>query len=79
MNPLKNLIGQTVNARIEIDDGNIQDVVGKVTHVEINDHYFYDKGEPIYITVSINSLGVMDDDIDSETLDDIPLECITKY
>lgn len=80
MNPLNELIGQTVNARIELDEDDVQYVVGKVLSVDINDFYFYEKGEPIYITVSINPLGELDDDIiDSETLATIPLDCITKY
>ena len=80
MNPLNELIGQTVNARIEIDEGDVQYIVGKVLSVDINDFYFYEKGEEIYITVSINPLGELDNDIiDSETLASIPLNCITKY
>lgn len=80
MNPLNELIGQTVNARIEIDEGDVQYIVGKVLSVNINDFYFYEKGEEIYITVSINPLGELDNDIiDSETLATIPLDCITKY
>jgi len=80
MNPLNKLIGQTVNARIEIEEGNVQYIVGKVLSVDIDDFYFYEKGEPIYITVSINPLGELESDIiDSETLASIPLNCITKY
>jgi len=80
MNPLNELIGQKVNARIEIDEGDVQYIVGKVLSVNIIDFYFYEKGEPIYITVSINPLEELDNDIiDSETLATIPLDCITKY
>ena len=39
----------------------------------------YDKGEPIYITVSIDPLEELNNDIDPETLAEIPLDCITKY
>lgn len=79
MNPLDKLIGQKVNACIEIDEGDIQCIVGKVLCVDINDYYFYDKGEPIHITVSIDPLEELDDKIDPETLGTIPLNCITKY
>lgn len=80
MNPLKKLIGQTVNARIELDEYNVQHIVGKVISIKVNDFYFYEKGEPIYITVSINPSEELDEDIiDSETLATIPLDCITKY
>ena len=79
MNPLNKLIGQTVNARIEIDKDEVQYIVGEVLSVDIDDFCFYEKGEPIYITVSINPLGELNDDIDSETLASVPLDCITKY
>ena len=80
MNPLNELIGQTVNARIELDEDDVQYVVGKVISVDIDDYYFYEKGEPIYITVSIYPLEELDEDIiDSETLASIPLDCITIY
>lgn len=79
MNPLDKLIGQIVNARIEIDEDDVQYILGEILSVDINDHYFYDKGEPIYITVSINPLEELDTNIDSETLAAIPLDCITKY
>lgn len=79
MNPLDKLIGQKVNARIEVDEDDIQYITGKVLSVEINDYYFYDKGEPIYISVSIDPLEEFNDKIDSETLATIPLDCITKH
>ena len=79
MNPLSELIGQTVNARIEIDVDDVHYIVGEVLSVNINHFHFYEKGEPIYITVSINSKEELNDEIDSETLASIPLECITKY
>ena len=47
--------------------------------VNVEDYYFYEKEEPIYITVSINPQKELDTNIDSETLAAIPLDCITKY
>ena len=79
MNPLDKLIGQIVNARIKIDEDDFKYVVGKVLSVDINDYYFYDKSEPIYITVLISPLEELDTNLDSETLATIPLECITKH
>lgn len=79
MNPLDKLIGQKVNARIEIDEDDVQYIIGKVRSVDINDYYFYDKGEPIYITVSIDPLEELNNNIDPESLVNIPLNCITKY
>ena len=80
MNPLNELIGQTVNARIELDEDDVQYVVGKVLSIKIDDFHFYEKGEPINIIVSINPLEELDDDIiGSEALATIPLGCITKY
>lgn len=79
MNPLDELIGQTVNVRIELEEGNVQYIVGEVLSVDIDDFYFYEKGEPIYITVSIDPLKELDENIDLEALASIPLECVTKY
>ena len=79
MNPLDKLIGLKVNARIEIDEDNVQYIIGKVRSVDINDYYFYDKGEPIFITVSIDPLEELNDNIDPETLAEIPLDYITKF
>jgi len=80
MNPLNELIGQKVCARIEIEENEFQDIVGEVYAVKIEDYYFYEKREPIFITVSINPLEELDENIiDSETLATIPLDCITKY
>ncbi len=58
----------------------VDDIVGEVYAVKIEDYYFYEKREPIFITVSINPLEELDENIiDSETLATIPLDCITKY
>ena len=54
-------------------------IVGEVLSIDIDDYYFYDKGEPIYITVSINPLEELDNNIDSKILATIPLDCITNY
>jgi len=53
-----------VNARIGINDDDFQYVTGKVLSIDINDHYFYDKGESIYISVSIDPLEEFNDKID---------------
>lgn len=79
MNPLEKLIGQKVYARIEVEGNEFQDVLGEVYSIDINDYYFYDKREPIYITVSINPLEELDENIDTETLASIPLDHIIKY
>lgn len=78
---LSNQLLQSIRnyARIEIDDEEFINIVGEVYAVNVEDHYFYDKGEPIYITVSINPQKELDTNIDSETLAAIPLDCITKY
>ena len=68
-----------VNALAEIDEDDFQYIAGKVLSVDINDHYSQDKGEPIYISVSIDPLEELNDNIDPVTLATIPLHYITKY
>lgn len=79
MNQLEKLIGQIVNARIEIEEDEVYYVIGEILSVDIDDYYFYEKGEPINITVSISPLEKFDNNIYSEMLSSIPLSHITKY
>lgn len=79
MNSLDKLTGQKVKVRIENDEDTIHYIVGKVLSVDIKDYYFYDNGVHVYITVSIDPLEELNSNIDSESLVDIPLNCITKY
>ena len=80
MNILHELVGQKVDAYVEYDDEEIV-ITGIVSDVFINDFYFEEKYEPIYITVNINPVGKLPKISDEELIeltDDIPLEKIRK-
>lgn len=78
MEALKKLINQNVIATIpgdEFEDSQI--LKGKIIFVNVDDYYFYEKNEPIYITVNLEPGP--DEDFDLETAEDyidIPLEYI---
>lgn len=77
MSELARLINQKVTAEIEVND-QIFYVDGIVLDININDFYFYEKNEPIYITVSIMPTEEVPEEIDSEELSEIPLSNIRK-
>jgi len=77
MTGLSKLINQEVVAEIENED-KVFYIKGTVISVDINDFYFYDKNEPIYITVSINPTEEVPEEIDMEELAEIPLANIRK-
>lgn len=78
MDPLQKLINQEVFADIEIDEGEKLTIKGKVINVDINDFYFYEKNESIYITVNIDPLEDLPEDFDYMSLAEIPLSDIRK-
>tara|TARA_B110000967_G_C18887317_1_gene564902 strand:+ start:1962 stop:2162 length:201 start_codon:yes stop_codon:yes gene_type:complete len=65
MSVLNNLVNQKV-------------IAGTVLSVDINDFYFHEKGEPIYITVSVNPNEDLPEGIDLEDFHEIPLSNIRK-
>ncbi|WP_372919794.1 hypothetical protein [Salegentibacter sp.] len=77
MKDLNQLINQKVIATIESDDRDYE-IEGTVLNVDINDHYFHEKGEPIYISVSIQPTTALPPGIDLKELHEIPLENIRK-
>ena len=77
MNALEKLIGQLVVAEIEIDE-KLTEIEGTVINVDINDFYFYEKNEPIYISVNINPTKELPEDFDYEDLTEIPISNIRK-
>jgi hypothetical protein len=77
MSTLKNLINQIVIAEIE-GENETYFIKGTVTGVDVNDFYFYDKGEPIYISVSINPDVDLPEELEIEELMEIPLRNIRK-
>jgi len=79
MNDLKELIGQTVTATIDQDEkGNDIDINCKIIDLHIEDYYFQDKGEPIYITVNVEPIGKLPKGVDYDSLSDIYLDNIRK-
>ena len=79
MNDLRELIGQTVTATIAEDQkGNDIDIKCKIIDLHIEDYYFQDKGEPIYITVNVEPVGELPKGVDYESLSDISLDSIRK-
>jgi hypothetical protein len=79
MNDLRELIGQTVTATIAEDDkGNDIDIRCKIIDLEINDYYFEEKEEDIYITVNVEPIGKLPKAFDYENLIYIPLSNIRR-
>lgn len=78
MSDLNRLIKQKVIAEIINDEDDIEYVEGIVTNVIVDDFYFHEKNEPIYIKVSINPTSELPEDFDYESLSDIPLDKIRK-
>lgn len=77
MNALNNLINQKVIALIEGEDQEYQ-IEGIVTGIDVNDFYFHEKGEPIYISVSLNLSEDLPEEVDMEEMIEIPLNQIRK-
>ena len=77
MNDLNELVGRKVSAMIGCDEDENEfwaDVT--VLSVSIEDYYFEDKQEPIYISLSVAIIGSVPDFIDYENLACVPLENI---
>ncbi len=77
MSAFNKLMGQLVTARIPEDEDSKELILtGKVINIDINDFYFYEKNEPIYITVNLlPESNVSEEDL--EDYIDIPLRYIT--
>ena len=67
MDALSNLINQKVIAYFECEEST-EYVEGVVKSINVNDFYFYDKNEPIYITVSIQPSNELPVGFDTERL-----------
>jgi hypothetical protein len=72
MNDLNELVGNTVNVLTE--DNQIKCIVKSVS---IEDYYFNDKNEPIYISLSVEPINKLPKGFDDyEYLMDVPLSQI---
>jgi hypothetical protein len=78
MNDLRELIGQTVTATAENEKGNYIDVRCEIVDLQIDDYYFEEKGEAIYITVNAVPIGELPKGFNYEDLIDIPLSNIRR-
>ena len=78
MNNLNELIGQKVTASILNEKGDYIDFKCKVRNVNINDWYFEENGEQIYINVDVDPIDELPEGFDMEVLGFIPLEDIRR-
>ena len=76
MNALDKLIADKTKIRVDYDNEEMRNLTGIIISYNIEDWYFYEKHETIYVTVNIDPL---DDYIEGEewdTFSDISLDFI---
>ena len=73
MENLKELIGEEVFA--EIEDLSLK---CEVIDVTIEDYYFQEKGEAIFISVNVKPIDDLPEGVDIEEMTNIPLDNIRK-
>ena len=79
MNNFKKLIGKTVVVDLSNEHLYLDLFMAKVERVVINDYYFEEKNECIYVEVYIRPLQDMPDDFDFEIFNEpVSLDCIRK-
>jgi len=80
MSSLKDLVGLKVLALIGCDDKD-EDVwiEAEIISLNIQDYYFEEKNEPIYIQVNIKNLEPLPSGFDYECLIDVDLSNIRKF
>jgi hypothetical protein len=81
MQELKKLIGQTVIVTDEDEFGKVIEYEAEVICVSVNDFYFYEKQEPMWVCVNVSPIGEMPESIvdwDWSCFCDIPLDKIRK-
>jgi hypothetical protein len=66
MNVLNKLIADKTKIKVEYNDEEMRDLTGIIIDYHVEDYYFHEKGESIYITVNIDPL---DDYIEGEEWD----------
>ena len=76
MNNLQELLGRIVKVDIQTDEESIY-AKAEVIDVSINDFYFEDKNERIYIELNLSPID-MPDGLDYEDFIGVPLENIRK-
>lgn len=78
MNSLTELIGQTVTAMFPDEEGVYFGVTCKVHGVSINDWYFEEKNEPIYIELNLEPLEELPEGLCWESFIGVPLDNIYR-
>ena len=79
MNDLRQLIGEKVTAMIgEDENGHVVEMECKITDLYIDNYYFEEKNEPIYITVNVEPLQDMGEDFNWDKCNEISLEYIRR-
>ena len=79
MNDLRELIGKKVTAWIsENEEGVCLSVKCIITHICIDDYYFEEKWEPIYVSVNIEPLEDMGENFDYDLCNNVDLNNIRK-
>ena len=79
MENLNELVGQTVTATMPHSTKDEEIYIRcKITSVNIEDFYFEEKGEKIYISVCVDPIDELPEDVDYEQLNDIDLSNIYR-
>lgn len=78
MSEFSSLINQKVIVSMEIDEDEHIEIEGVIKSVLVDDFYFHEKNEPVYVTASVFPTGDISEDIDLEELVAVPLSNIRK-
>jgi hypothetical protein len=76
MNALDKLIADKTRIKVEYNDEEMRDLTGVIIDYNIEDWYFYEKRESIYITVNIDPLDDYIEGEDCDIFSNIPLDFI---
>ena len=76
MNDLRELLGRVVEVEFQTDEDVIYSK-GEIIDVSINDYYFEDKNERIYIELNLSPID-MPEGLDYEDFIGVPLESIRR-
>ena len=76
MNVLNKLIADKTLIKVVSNDEEMRVLTGVIIDYHVEDYYFYEKGESIYITVNIDPLDDYIEDEDCEIFSHIPLDFI---
>lgn len=78
MSVLNSLVGEEVVVRMFLDENDSADIKCKIISIDVNVFYFYEKGEPVYVTASVMPIEDFEHDISYEEFSEVPLDNIRK-